>query len=225
MTCDIGKGRRRSSLARRSAISSPPRRFPGRGSTTATRRWWRPRRPCPPKPATCPFPLPFDPCALRAERRALRVLRVDASTTRNDEGLLRLQAALTSGRLPAVSFVKAIGYKPEHPGVRLHAERRCHVRDGPSSVECRDVSLRFEHARPPHLRRGRRLLRSRLRPLRRTRSTTSPTARAFPSWPSGRSHRKNFVSHVVMEHSSIVKFIEWNLLGQQTGQLGTRDTS
>ena len=26
-----------------------------------------------------------------------------------------------------------------------------------------------------------------------------------------------------MEHSSIVKFIEWNWLGHKTGQLGTRD--
>ncbi|HEY2369389.1 MAG TPA: alkaline phosphatase family protein, partial [Polyangiaceae bacterium] len=35
--------------------------------------------------------------------------------------------------------------------------------------------------------------------------------------------KKNFVSHVVMEHSSLVKFIEWNFLGGQTGQLQTRD--
>ena len=33
----------------------------------------------------------------------------------------------------------------------------------------------------------------------------------------------NFVSHVTMEHSSIVKFIEWNWLGEKTGQLGHRD--
>jgi hypothetical protein len=26
-----------------------------------------------------------------------------------------------------------------------------------------------------------------------------------------------------MEHSSIVKFIEWNFVGGKTGQLGTRD--
>jgi len=32
------------------------------------------------------------------------------------------------------------------------------------------------------------------------------------------------VSHVVMEHSSIVKFIEWNFLGGTTGQLHGRDT-
>ena len=31
------------------------------------------------------------------------------------------------------------------------------------------------------------------------------------------------ISHVAMEHSSIVKLIEWNWLGMQTGQLAGRD--
>jgi hypothetical protein len=35
--------------------------------------------------------------------------------------------------------------------------------------------------------------------------------------------RKGHVSHEILEHSSIVKFIEWNWLGGTTGQLGTRD--
>jgi hypothetical protein len=38
----------------------------------------------------------------------------------------------------------------------------------------------------------------------------------------GRFARKGEVSHVVMEHSSIVKFLEYNFLGT-TGQLGARD--
>jgi hypothetical protein len=33
---------------------------------------------------------------------------------------------------------------------------------------------------------------------------------------------KNTISHVVMEHSSIVKFLEWNYTGS-TGQLLARD--
>jgi phospholipase C len=37
--------------------------------------------------------------------------------------------------------------------------------------------------------------------------------------------KKNAVSHVVMEHSSIVKFIEWNWLGGTTGQLMGRDAA
>jgi hypothetical protein len=35
--------------------------------------------------------------------------------------------------------------------------------------------------------------------------------------------RKGAVSHVVMEHSSLVKLIEWNWLGGATGQLKGRD--
>jgi hypothetical protein len=41
--------------------------------------------------------------------------------------------------------------------------------------------------------------------------------------PYARKASGGSISHVVMEHSSIVKFIEWNWLGHQTGQLGTRD--
>ena len=35
--------------------------------------------------------------------------------------------------------------------------------------------------------------------------------------------RKGAVSHVVMEHSSVVKLLEWNFLGGATGQLSGRD--
>ena len=39
----------------------------------------------------------------------------------------------------------------------------------------------------------------------------------------GRFARSNYISHIGMDHSSIVKFIEWNWLNGKTGQLGTRD--
>ena len=38
----------------------------------------------------------------------------------------------------------------------------------------------------------------------------------------GRFARRNFVSHVTLEHSSIVRFLEWNFTGS-TGQLHARD--
>ena len=44
-----------------------------------------------------------------------------------------------------------------------------------------------------------------------------------PTFAIGRFARRGYVSHVELEHSSIVKFIEWNWLGGETGQLGTRD--
>ena len=51
-----------------------------------------------------------------------------------------------------------------------------------------------------------------------------PYGTRVPMIAAGPFARKNHVSHVTMEHSSIVKFLEWNFLGQ-TGQLGTRDTN
>ena len=37
--------------------------------------------------------------------------------------------------------------------------------------------------------------------------------------------RKNQISHAVLEHSSLTKFVEWNWLDGKTGQLGGRDGS
>jgi hypothetical protein len=41
--------------------------------------------------------------------------------------------------------------------------------------------------------------------------------------PYSRKASGGFISHQVMEHSSIVKFIEWNWLGHKSGQLAARD--
>jgi phospholipase C len=49
-----------------------------------------------------------------------------------------------------------------------------------------------------------------------------PYGTRVPLLAIGPFARQNFVSHVVMEHSSILKFIEWNFLGA-TGQLAARD--
>jgi phospholipase C len=49
-----------------------------------------------------------------------------------------------------------------------------------------------------------------------------PYGTRVPTLAIGPFAKKNAISHVQMEHSSIVKFIEWNWLGG-TGQLGTRD--
>jgi phospholipase C len=52
-----------------------------------------------------------------------------------------------------------------------------------------------------------------------------PYGTRIPLLAFGPFVRKNFISHVPMEHASLVKFIEWNWLGGKTGQLGTRDTT
>ena len=50
-----------------------------------------------------------------------------------------------------------------------------------------------------------------------------PYGARVPLLAVGRFARQNLVSHTSMEHSSIVKFVEWNWLGARTGQLGGRD--
>jgi phospholipase C len=52
-----------------------------------------------------------------------------------------------------------------------------------------------------------------------------PYGTRVPAFAVGSFAKKNFVSHVTLEHSSIVKFIEWNWLGMQTGQLMGRDAN
>ena len=49
-----------------------------------------------------------------------------------------------------------------------------------------------------------------------------PYGTRVPLLAMGRFARRNRVSHVTMEHSSIVKFLEFNFLGS-TGQLMARD--
>ena len=50
-----------------------------------------------------------------------------------------------------------------------------------------------------------------------------PYGARLPFIAIGKFAKKNYISHVVMEHSSIVKFIEWNWLKGESGQLNTRD--
>src|SRR5581483_3646133 len=128
---------------------------------------------------------------------------------------------IDAGNLPPVTFVKAIGFRTEHPGYGLT------ISDGvafTSTLVDRILSSRyaddtlilitydedggyFDHVAPP---------------------PTSPVdgkqyGPRVPTFAVGRFARSNYVSHVEMEHSSIVKFIEWNWLHGATGQLGTRD--
>jgi phospholipase C len=117
--------------------------------------------------------------------------------------------------------VKAIGYRSEHPGHAITASAgvdwvyalvgRIEASVyGPSTlvlVTYDEGGGYYDHVAPPPA------------------STVDgkPYGMRVPLIAVGPFTRKNYVSHVTMEHSSIVKFIEWNWLGQKTGQLRTRD--
>jgi len=128
---------------------------------------------------------------------------------------------IAAGELPSVTFVKAIGYKTEHPGyldtISAGIEFVTGVIDRVQASPYADDTLilltydesggYFDHVAPP------------------PNSTVDGKAYGprIPTLAIGRFARRNTISHVTMEHSSIVKFIEWNWLQKKTGQLGTRD--
>jgi phospholipase C len=133
-----------------------------------------------------------------------------------------LEDQLANGGLPAVSYVKAIGYKSEHPG---HGDTLSAGVGWVTDLETRIAQSKyrssalvlltydegggyFDHVAPP--------------------ATSTIDNKGYgtriPLLASGPFARKGTVSHVTMEHSSIVKFIEWNWLGGKTGQLKGRDT-
>ncbi len=177
---------------------------------------------CPPKPADCPLALPFYPCAFDPSDVPFEYFPSTRDNAATMKDFAVLQAALTSGTgLPAVSFVKALGYRSEHPGTgnMLSAgvkwtsalidqiEASAYASSTLVLLTYDEGGGYFDHVSPPAA----------------STSDGKPYGTRLPLLAVGPFARKNFVSHVVMEHSSIVKFIEWNWLGQKTGQLGTRD--
>ena len=176
---------------------------------------------CPAKPTDCPFPLPTYPCSFDQSDVPFEYFASTRDNPSTMKDLTAFQAALTSGAgLPAVSFIKAIGYKSEHPGAGDTLTAGVTFVTGlVSAIEASAyaastlVVVTYDEGGAS--------------------TTTSPPAAStadgkpygtrIPFVAVGPFAKKNFVSHVTMEHSSIVKFIEWNWLGGQTGQLATRD--
>ncbi len=132
-----------------------------------------------------------------------------------------LAADLSAGKLPAVSFVKPLPYKSEHPGDTntisagiAFVQSTLAAVAGSSAAPSTLVLLTydegggfFDHVAPPPT------------------STVDnvPYGTRLPTIAIGPLARAGTISHVVMEHSSIVKFIEYNWLKGKTGQLAGRD--
>lgn len=177
---------------------------------------------CPPKPADCPFPLPLYPCAFDPSDVPFEYYPSTRDNPSTMKDVSALDDALQSGSgLPAVSFVKAIGYRSEHPGHAITAsagidwvyalvariEATAYGASTLVLVTYDEGGGYYDHVAPPPA----------------SAVDGKPYGMRVPLIAVGPFARSNYVSHVVMEHSSIVKFIEWNWLGQKTGQLGTRD--
>jgi phospholipase C len=174
---------------------------------------------CPPPPADCVtwgngYPCTYDP----SDDPFAYYARL-ANDPRRFVDLAAFGDDLDAGRLPAVSFVRAIGYKTEHPGSTISAgtafvEELVARVDASSAAPGTLVLVTwdesggfYDHVRPPPP----------------SSSDGQPYGPRVPLLALGPFARKDAISHVPMEHSSIVRFIEWNWLGGRTGQLGTRD--
>ena len=130
---------------------------------------------------------------------------------------------IAAGTLPTFSFVKGTSYHTEHPNFGNKISMGAAFVQGLvgqvlSSQYANDTLILvtwdesggfYDHVPPP---------------------PTNPidgqaSGLRVPFLAIGRFARKNHVSHVVMEHSSILKFLEYNFLDGKTGQLGNRDTN
>src|SRR5439155_13004182 len=170
---------------------------------------------CPPAPADCPlgvgtYPCVFDPSDVPFEYYA---------TSRDDPAHMKdfadFEKAAAQGTLPAVSYVKPLGYHTEHPALGTTISDGVTfvlrvVHDVLASPQANSTLLLFtydesggyfDHIAPPPV----------------SDVDQRPYGPRVPTLAIGRFARKGFVSHVVMGHSSLVKFIEWNRLGKGTG--------
>jgi phospholipase C len=131
-------------------------------------------------------------------------------------------ADIASGNLPSVSYVKGNEAHNEHPGSTI-TEGEMFVTNTVAAVLNSPIYQNntlillmpdesggfYDHVSPP---------------------PTSPVdgqpyGSRIPFLAIGYFAKPNSISHVVMEHSSIVRFIEWNFLDGEPGQLGTRDAT
>jgi phospholipase C len=132
-----------------------------------------------------------------------------------------LYSDITGGTLPAVSYVKGLGIHSEHPGISTITAGEKISQDVIDAIAASNTYRPntvifivpdesggyYDHVSPP----PRRTVDNQLYGPR------------IPLIAVGEQVKRNYVSHVQMEFSSLIKFVEWNWLNGEPGQLGTRD--
>jgi phospholipase C len=176
---------------------------------------------CPPPTTGCPAGLPFYPCNYDPSDIPFQYYARFRDDLKYMHDYSQLAADLDGGTLPQVSWVKALGFRTEHPyasdtisdGVAFMTTLVGRVLGSRYAADTLilftydESGGYFDHIAPPPP------------------STVDqqPYGARVPMLALGTFARAGFVSHVQMEHSSIIKLIEWNWLGGATGQLGNRD--
>ncbi len=175
---------------------------------------------CGDPPDACPAALGFYPCVYDPSDVPFQYFPRFTDNPTYMRDLATMVTDLSSGKLPQLSFVKGLGFHSEHPALKTR------ISDGVAFVSSVVERVRasayasdtlvlitydegggyFDHIAPPA-----------------NGVDGKPLGTRVPMIAVGPMTRVGAVSHVTMEHSSIVKFVEWNWLKQVTGQLGTRD--
>jgi phospholipase C len=128
---------------------------------------------------------------------------------------------IDNGALPDFSYVKARLYRSEHPNVSDIGRGVTFVKQTIDAIQSSPYASDtlilvtwdegggyFDHVSPPAP----------------SAVDGQPYGTRVPLLAIGRFARTNWVSHVEMEHSSVVRFLEYNFLGA-TGQLQARDAT
>lgn len=176
---------------------------------------------CPDADPRCPAMAPLYPCTFDASDIPFAYYVTNNDDPAHFSDLDKFASDLRNGRLPAFSYIKFLGFRSEHSG-QMNA-----VSDGVTAANELIQSILssryadrtlilltwdesggfFDHVSPPPT------------------STVDnvPYGARVGMLAIGRFARKGTISHQTLEHSSVVKFLEWNFLGGVTGQLGARD--
>ncbi len=176
---------------------------------------------CTPAPSDCPASLSTYPCIFDPGDVPFLYYTQFESNSQLMRDYEQLTTDLVSGTLPDVSFVKALGYHTEHPGsgttisagvtfvtgLVQSIEASCYKDSSLVLVTWDEGGGFFDH----------------LAPSPTSSVDNQPYGTRVPLLAIGHYALTGTVSHAQMEHSSLVKFLEWNFLNGATGQLGARD--
>ncbi|HTJ41749.1 MAG TPA: alkaline phosphatase family protein [Kofleriaceae bacterium] len=174
---------------------------------------------CPKAPTDCVAGVPIYPCVMDPSDLPVEYYANLKDDPRVLRDFSRFAKDLDDGTLPQVVFVRALGYKSEHaglgtaitPGISFVTsaidlvEKSDYAPDTLVLVTWDEGGGFFDHVAPPP-----------------DGSDGQPYGTRVPLIATGPMAKAGAISHVTMEHSSIVRFIEWNWLGA-VGQLGGRD--
>lgn len=177
---------------------------------------------CPLPPLDCPFHLPNYPCNYDPSDVPFQYYAQfkDNPTYMKDFGDFATDIA--AGNLASLTFVKGLGYHTEHPGYGTRiSDGQAFVRKVVDAVAASPVASKtlvlitwdegggyFDHVAPPPTN-----------PV-----DNEPYGTRVPLIALGPFARKGYISHVTMEHSSFVRFVERAFTGT-TGQLRARDAN